>query len=229
MSTTIPFSSGFSGKILLTRILLACGILSSLLYIAMNIFIPAGYEGYNSTNQVISELSAIGAPTRSVWVAFGFPCTLLVAAFGWGIIRSADGNRLLRIAGVLLCIYGIVGLAWPLFPMHQGTVLAAGGGTWSDTMHIVFSFVSVLLMMMAMGWGAAASGRTFRIYTIVSMLLLLGLGTLTGIYAPRLNANQSTPWLGLYERIMIDVFLLWVMVLAIKLWRRESHQSTTGS
>jgi hypothetical protein len=40
------------------RILLLCGILSSLLYVAMLIFVPMQYEGYNSFTQTISELSA---------------------------------------------------------------------------------------------------------------------------------------------------------------------------
>ena len=39
------------------RGLLRCGIFSSLLYVAMNIFIPLLYDGYNSASQTISELS----------------------------------------------------------------------------------------------------------------------------------------------------------------------------
>ena len=36
----------------------------------------------------------------------------------------------------------------------------------------------------------------------------------------RVSANdQPTPWLGLTERIDVGAFLLWVVVLAISLWR----------
>ena len=52
-------------------ILLVCGILSSLLYIAMNVFVPMQWDGYSSASQTVSELSAIGAPTRSLWAALG--------------------------------------------------------------------------------------------------------------------------------------------------------------
>ena len=48
------------------RTLLVCGILSSLLYVAMTIFVAMQWEGYSSISQTISELSAIGAPTRSL-------------------------------------------------------------------------------------------------------------------------------------------------------------------
>ena len=74
------------------RLLVACGILSSLLYIAMNIFVPMRYSGYNSFSQTISELSAVGAPTSTLWVVPGIVYTLLVAMFGWGIWLSGKQN-----------------------------------------------------------------------------------------------------------------------------------------
>jgi hypothetical protein len=53
---------------MIRKILLVCGILSSLLYVAMNVLVAMEWEGYSSVSQTISELSAIGAPTRSLWV-----------------------------------------------------------------------------------------------------------------------------------------------------------------
>ena len=58
-------------KRLLVRISLICGIASSLLYVAMNVFVPMQWEGYSSASQTVSELSAIGAPTRSTMGAAG--------------------------------------------------------------------------------------------------------------------------------------------------------------
>jgi hypothetical protein len=67
------------------KALLVCGILSSLLYVAMNVFIPMQWQGYRSASQTVSELSAIDAPTRPIWVPLGIAYTLLVAAFGFGV------------------------------------------------------------------------------------------------------------------------------------------------
>lgn len=53
------------------RILAVCGILSSLLYAAMVAFVATRWEGYSSASQTISDLSAIRAPTRPLWVALG--------------------------------------------------------------------------------------------------------------------------------------------------------------
>lgn len=198
---------------MLTRILLYCGILSSLLYVGLCIVVPMQYPGYSSFTQTISELSAIGAPTRVIWTIPGIAYTLLIAAFGFGMIRSSGPNRPLHISGILMTAYGIIGLAWSVAPMHQREVLAAGGGSVSDTMHLVMAAISSLFMMIAMGFGAAAFNRTFRWYTVASILTLLFFGTLTSLDAPKVQLNQPTPWLGVWERIMIGVFLVWVIVV----------------
>ncbi len=208
------------------KLLLYCGILSSVLYIAMNIFIPMWYEGYSSVSQTVSELSAIDAPTRMLWVIPGFLYTLLVAAFGWGVWQSADKNRPLRITGILLFLYGAVGIGWAFAPMHQREVLAAGGGTISDTLHIVYSMFSVAMMIGAIGFGAAALDKKFRFYSITTIIILSFFGYLTSIDAPRLEQNLLTPWLGVWERILIGVFLLWVVVLAMKVLRLSPYKTT---
>ena len=201
-----------------------CGILSSLLYVAMTVFIPRLYDGYDPVSQTVSEISAIGAPTRKLWVLLGIIYTLLVAIFGWGVWKSAGNNRQLRITGGLLFAYGAIGLFWPFAPMHQREVIAGGGGTHSDTMHIVFSMVTVVIMMLAMGFGGRTSGKQFRLYSIMTIAVLFVLGAWTGMEGVKLNLNLPTPWLGIIERILIGGFLLWVVVLAYLLLRSPGRQ-----
>ena len=173
-----------------------------------------------------SELTAIGAPTRWLWTLLGSIYTLLVTAFGYGVWQSAGRSRAVRIVGGLMLAFGSLGLLWPFAPMHQREVLAAGGGTLSDTMHVVLGGVTVLLMFLAIGFGATAFGRRFRLYSIVSGVALLAFGALTFLEAPRLAVRLPTPWIGLWERINISVFLLWVVVLAIVLLRsREARRA----
>jgi len=225
MATTISGSTTFSAKVLLAKVLLFCGILSSLLYAAMLIFVPMQYEGYSSVTQTISELSAIGAPTRPLWVSLGIVYTLLIAAFGWGIRQSAGGNQSLQIAGGLLTAYGIIGIAWVFVPMHQREVLAAGGGTMSDTMHLGMGMISSLFMIISMGFAAAAFGKRFRFYTIATIAILLMFGALTGLDKPNIEANLPTPLVGVWERIMLGIFMLWAVVFSIVLLRAEKKHS----
>jgi len=201
------------------RFLLYCGVTASLLYIATNIFIPFLYEGYNWTTQTVSELSAVDAPTRPLWVVPGTIYTLLIAAFGWGVLKSAGQRRPLRMVGVLLIINGLVGLAWS--PMHQREVLAAGGGTFTDTWHIVMSVITVLLMFLAIGLGSAAFGKGFRIYSITTILVFIVFGVLTFSEAPNIDKNLATPFIGLWERINIAAFMVWLIVFAMILLRKK--------
>jgi hypothetical protein len=208
--------------------LLVCGILSSLLYVAMTIFVAMQWEGYSSASQTISELSAIDAPTRSLWAVPGAIYTVLVTAFGWGVWKSPGRNRALRIAGGLIVAYGSFGVLWPFAPMHLRETLAAGGGTLSDTMHLVLASVTVLLMLLAISFAAAAFGARFRVYSIATLVILVAFGALTFLDAPRLAANLPTPWMGVWERINVGVFLLWVVVLATTLLRVKGVAVATG-
>jgi hypothetical protein len=81
------------------NILLVCGVLSSFVYAAMLVFVAMQWESYSSISQTVSELSALGVPTRQLWVRIAICYTLLVIAFGWGVWKSPGRIRALRIVG----------------------------------------------------------------------------------------------------------------------------------
>jgi hypothetical protein len=204
-----------------------CGIAFSLLFAGMIWLIR--YEGYSVMSQVPSELTAIGAPTQALWARLGWIDTLLEIAFGLGLWTSARSNRMLRNVGGLILAHASLSLLWPFAAMHQREVLAAGGKTWSDSFHVVLGGVTVLLMFFTIGFGAAAFGKGFRLYSIATIMVLLLFGGLTFLDAPRLQANLPTPWIGLWERINITVFLLWVAMLAVLLWRNGPRRAVGGA
>ncbi|HZA98643.1 MAG TPA: DUF998 domain-containing protein, partial [Gemmatimonadales bacterium] len=110
---------------------------------------------------------------------------------------------------------------WP--PMHmRGTE-----PTLTDTLHIVWSIVTVLLMALAIGFAAAALGKRFRLYSTATLLIFVVFGALTGLDGPRIAANLPTPWIGIWERVNIGVWLVWVVVLAITLLRRSRFRDAT--
>ena len=202
---------------------LACGVLSSLLYAAMNVFVPMHWPGYQQASRVVSELAAIGAPTRPLWVALGMIYTMLVVAFGWGIRMAANDDRRLDVVGILISIYGALGFIWPFAPMHLREVLAAGGGTFSDTMHIALGFATEVIYLVALVLAATTLGKAFRVYSIATAVVVAVFGVLMFREAPHLGANQPTPLIGAWERINIGVFLLWMVVLAAAAWRRTAR------
>jgi hypothetical protein len=197
------------------KILLMCGILSSLVYAAMNAFIPLLFDGYSYSYHTVSELSAIGAPTRQIWVPLAFVYMLLFAAFGFGVLKAANGNRHLRSLAIIIFVYCTWNFYWP--PMHQrGTVTSL-----TDTLHLVWASVTVILMMLMMGFAAAALGTKFRVYTIATMILLIAFGFITSLDAPKIPHDLPTPLLGIWERILLALFMTWVVVLSIVLLRSE--------
>jgi hypothetical protein len=223
----IPLFASLHAK--LRKILLMCGILSSLLYVALNVFVPMLWPIYNCASQTVSELSAIGAPTRPIWLWLCILYTLLITVFAWGVWKSAGQNRALRIAGALLIAYAALGLLWPFAPMHLREVLAAGGGTISDTMHIALGAVTEILYLLALGFAAAAFGKKFRLYSIATFVILFVFGVLTFLDAPGIAANQPTPLIGVWERVNIGVFLIWVVVLANVLLGTEKKPVSSKS
>jgi amino acid transporter len=89
--------------------------------------------------------------------------------------------------------------------------------------------VTVLLMLVAIGFGAAALGRRFRFYSVATLLVLIAFGGLTGLDAPRIGANLPTPWIGIWEHISIGGFLLWIMILALTCLRAENPGAAVGN
>jgi hypothetical protein len=203
------------------RAMLVCGVLSSLLYLAMTIFVPMLWTQYNSASQTVSELSAVGAPTRPIWLWLGILYTLFVTAFGSGMWKTGIYNRRLHIAGGLIALYGALGIIWPFAPMHLRETLAAGGGTFSDTLHLSLGAVTEILYLVALGFAASALGKRFRLYSIATFVVLLVFGVLTFLDAPGVPRNQPTPLIGVWERINIGAFLFWIVVLAIFLLSTE--------
>jgi hypothetical protein len=82
-------------------------------------------------------------------------------------------------------------------------------------MHIVLSVVTCVLYMLALGFGAAALGKRFRLYSLATMAALIATGVLTGVDGPRIAANLPTPWIGVWERISLGAAMLWIAVLSV--------------
>jgi hypothetical protein len=209
----IPGIARSTDKVAAHKWLLLCGILSSAWYVAINALVPLFYDGYSVANLTVSELSAVGSPTRIMWVLLVTLYTLLLAAFGWGILISSQDIRSLRATGCIVLAYCIFNLYWPPMQM-RGNEMAM-----TDRLHIGWGVVSATLMLIMIVSAARAFGRPFRIYSYVTLVLFAVFGALTGMQGGALAANRPTPMIGVWERISIAAFMIWVAVLAVSLLR----------
>lgn len=207
------------------KVLLICGIISSLLYVTIDIFAAMRWEGYSYTSQAFSELLAAGAPTRSFVLTFSFVYNVLVIVFGLCISTTDSKKRALRITGFLLIGYAIVGIVTPVFfPAH----LRGTEATINNLMHLPLTALGVLLILLSVVFGAAAHGKLFRLYSIGTILIITIFGAWAGSYVPLIEAELPTPWLGVIERINIYGYMLWVMVLAFIRIRAEKDVIKNG-
>jgi uncharacterized protein DUF998 len=210
--------------IVIRKGLLLCGIFSSLLYIFTDILGGLSWAGYSFISQYVSELTAIGAPSRSLVLPFFFAYNLLLIAFAFGVWEVAGRRRPLRLITGLLAGVAVIGLVTYFFPMH----LRGDEATLSDAMHAALAAVTVIFILLAMTYGLVAYRNWFRFYSAATILITLALAILAFLAAPQLAARQATPGVGLGERISIYSYLLWVLVLAIVLLQAENGPRIIG-
>lgn len=197
------------------KALLAAGAMSSLLYVvATDVVAASRWDGYRRTEQMVSELFAVGSPGRDVLLPFTWLYTVLFTAFGVGVWISVRGNRVLRIAGGLLIGYGLWNIMGALYPLTLGD-------DTSIPMHILATNVQLALMVAAMCFVAAGFHGRMRAYSIASLVGSAVMGMVAYMAAPGPNLV-----LGIGERISIGAFLLWVAVLAVALWKRPAADRT---
>jgi hypothetical membrane protein len=200
------------------RGLLSAGALSSLLYVAGTDGMAASrWDGYRRTEQMVSDLFAIGSPGRVVLVPMTWMYTVLLVAFGFGVWNSARESRALRVGGGLIIGYGlsnIVGSFYPLTLYDNGSV----------PMHIVATNLLLAFMVAAMCVVAAGFHGRMRLYSIASLVTSLLMGIVSFMAAPGPNLL-----LGIGERISIGAFLLWVVVLAAALWTPPTRAPDTNA
>ena len=214
MATTISSNQNpISNKI--KKLLLYCGIVSSLIYVAVLIYLPMQYQGYSSESQTISELAAIGSPTIELWYALSLIYCLLIVAFGYGIYLTAKASRPLQMVAMLMVVLGICSFLLP--PMQRRECLAIEGISFTDSLHAMMSFLIGILMLLTIVFGAVSFGKYFRYFSIATAFILLVFACMTVLTIPRIVSNMPTPRVGIWERISFGVYLIWIIVLTILL------------
>jgi hypothetical protein len=218
--------SGTSGPVRVSRsvslrkAVLACGIAAPIYYVVVNDLVAARlYPGYDPISRPVSELTATYAPSRPLRVPLLVIFDLLIIPFWIGVWRAARANRALRLtSGLMLGFRGLALLAFP-FPMVADEVLGA------NTIHtIVWGVLTPLLMLAGIGASAAAFGKTFRLYAILTLVALVAFSVVAGVQAAQVNAGEPVRWFGVTERALIGVWLQWVAVLALILLRRTADR-----
>ena len=207
------------------RVLLLCGVVAPLLYAAADTLAGLSWEGYSFRDQTISELGAIGAPSRPLFSTLLVLVYLLFTAFGAGVWKTRRNTHGLQWAGALLIGLGVLALTVGQFSAMQlrGTEQGAHGA-----LHLIEGAAAMVLLLAAMGFAAAALGKGFAIYTLATVAVMLSFGGWSAMEIPRIEQGLPTPWVGIKERIYWYSYQLWFIVLAVMLLREPSGKRDTG-
>lgn len=194
------------------RPFLVCGLISSVLYLAaIDVLAPIAHPGYHAyTSQMVSELLALGAPTRPLLILPMLMYNLLVLAFAAGVWASAQGRRARALTAAALVGYGVcssVGL-W-LAPMD----LRTAGMSHQTLLHIWGTVVQGVFIALVLVFGAFVHGARFRLYSFAMLGICVVFGALASLEA----AQGSMRWIGLTERVNIYAWMGWLAALAVSL------------
>jgi len=90
---------------------------------------------------------------------------------------------------------------------------------FTDTMHIILTGVFSLFVFVAVVLAAVAYRGWFRLYSIGTLVVLIGFGGLASIAMRGIEENLPTPWVGGFERINAYAYLAWLVLLAMTVMR----------
>lgn len=204
--------------------LLLCGIAAAGIYVLTDIAAAASYPGFSYTDQAVSELFAIGAPTSETVVTLFSLSSALLLLFGLGICSVAQRNIALRVAGIMFVASAANALVlWNFFPMH----MRREARSFTDTMHLVLATNPFVLGAVAAS--IVAFRGSFRSLSIAVLAAVLGLALFGFHYAPAMAMGQPTPGLGLSERAAQYIYQMWQIALAVILIRRLQRPSSAAA
>jgi hypothetical membrane protein len=157
----------------------------------------ASTAGYSTVDDAISDLAAVGAPTRAAMTAGFVVFGLGVVAFGAALRDALDGRAGLACVVTATCTLGVA--ATPL------------GGWSGDTVHAVFAglgYASLAAAPLLAARPFARRGRhgwarASRVAAIASALCLV--------------ASTLGPAHGLWQRLGLSVGDVWIVVTALAL------------
>lgn len=194
------------------------GILSPIFFVLVDIIGGMITPDYSRIINAVSELTQAGSENIYLLSSLFFISAVMGIGFGIGIVTefSYSRSKLIFSGGILIIINGIFsGLTGTIFPMDPFNVDI----TFAGTMHIILTALNALMIMllipmMGIGFYMERQWVSFRLYSIITLLIIVIFGGST----PVLMMNDIG-LLGLFERIVIYSYLLWFFVLAFKLIR----------
>jgi hypothetical protein len=206
---------------MLRKTLIYCGIAAPILYIMTVIVGAAMRNDYSQLVNAISELISNGAPNKAILdVVFNIYNALLLAFAlgGYYVLKSAP--RLCRMAMGIFIAIQILSFSWGFFPMDPLGTETTFAGTMHNVLGGVVAFATITMpLLMGLGLRQKDGFQNYVRYSFVTSAIIFISG-LTGV----ILAGYGIQLFGLFERITIGSYELWIFVTAVILLKTTSFK-----
>ncbi len=200
------------------KVAAAFGLAAPLLYGGAVILGGALWPHYSHLSDPISLLASAAAPDTVLMNALFAVYDIVLGLFGllWWFVRR-DAARAEQIAALAVAVVGFLGIVMAFFRQDApGTPVSAAG-----TVHIALAAAMSLLTMLAIFLLGRADGRLPRrrgaaLYSNITLAAVFVSGGLAAV-----SIAQHWSFGGVFERCTIELFQLWVYVLAGRLTNRR--------
>ena len=180
--------------------------------------------GYSQVSQLISELGAREAPYSVIMNTIGFPLLggfLLIFAVGFH--RGLGRSRGSTLGPALISLTGVTQIGVAFFPCVQGCT----SNTTANIVHSAIGNIGGYSMVVApfvvwLSLKNAPSWKTYRWYSLAS-------GITSVILALAVSLNPFLNCVGALQRSLVGVGLLWLLVMAIGLYRLSKQGDFDGT
>ncbi len=191
------------------------GIVGASLFIISSILGGLLIDNYSIISQYISESYAIDTEYGMVLRTFGYiPSGIFIAIFCFTGVRFFAPTKLLNIGfyGIGL-FYGLATVVVGMFPCDSGCNKDFIDPSTSQLIHnfmglLTYLFVPVLIILIGLELKKIQKNTVFPLRSIV-------LGVISFLFVSVLFLNSNSKYIGLYQRIIELVFILWVVFCAI--------------
>ena len=191
------------------------GIVGVSLFIISSILGGLLIDNYSIISQYISESYAIDTEYGMVLRTFGYiPSGIFIAVFCFTGVRFFAPTKLLNIGfyGIGL-FYGLATVVVGMFPCDSGCNKDFIDPSTSQLIHnfmglLTYLFVPVLIILIGLELKKIQKNTVFPLQSIV-------LGVISFLFVSVLFLNSNSKYIGLYQRIIELVFILWVVFCAI--------------
>lgn len=154
-----------------------CGVVSFLSYLAMVVFSPLAYPGYDWKSMAVSELSAAGSPSRALAnqlnSLFG-PCAVVSVMAVCVAVAGCKSKKLRWGLYLFAVMEWLCNVGYQCFPWDSN----AGSFSIQNVMHlvvtaavVVFSIVSLILIAIGAGKAEMKSLGIWAVVCLAAMFL----------------------------------------------------------